>query len=108
VFLGSIASAGNVGQISYSSTKAGLEGAASTRIAESMYYGVRCSLIHPGFTDTPMVRALGEEYIRTKVLPQRVERWNWVNQNDGIGADVLLENLERESPSAGDSHDYSQ
>ena len=70
VFLGSIASVGNAGQISYSSTKAGLEGAASTLMAESMYYGVRCSVIHPGFTDTPMVRALGEEYIRTKVLPQ--------------------------------------
>jgi len=70
VFLGSIASVGNVGQISYSSTKAGLEGAASTLMAEAMYYGVRCSVIHPGFTDTPMVRALGEEYIRTKVLPQ--------------------------------------
>jgi hypothetical protein len=25
---------------------------------------------------------------------QRVERWIEVNQNDGIGADVLLENLE--------------
>lgn len=70
VFLGSIASIGNVGQISYSCTKAGLEGAASTLMAEAMYYGVRCSVIHPGFTDTPMVRALGEEYIRTKVLPQ--------------------------------------
>jgi 3-oxoacyl-[acyl-carrier protein] reductase len=70
VFLGSIASVGNVGQISYSSTKAGLEGAASTLTAEAMYYGVRCSVIHPGFTDTPMVRALGEEFIRTKVLPQ--------------------------------------
>jgi NAD(P)-dependent dehydrogenase (short-subunit alcohol dehydrogenase family) len=30
---------------------------------------VRCSVIHPGFTDTPMVRAIGEEYIRTKVIP---------------------------------------
>ena len=70
VFLGSIASVGNVGQISYSSTKAGLQGAASTLMAEAMYYGVRCSVIHPGFTDTPMVRALGEEFIRTKVLPQ--------------------------------------
>jgi len=70
VFLGSIASIGNVGQISYSSTKAGLEGAASTLMAEAMYYGVRCSVIHPGFTDTPMVRALGEDFIRTKVLPQ--------------------------------------
>jgi len=70
VFLGSIASIGNIGQISYSSTKAGLEGAAATLMAEAMYYGVRCSVIHPGFTDTPMVRALGDEYIRTKVLPQ--------------------------------------
>jgi 3-oxoacyl-[acyl-carrier protein] reductase len=70
VFLGSIASVGNVGQVSYSSTKAGLEGAASTLMAEAMYYGVRCSVIHPGFTDTPMVRALGEDYINTKVLPQ--------------------------------------
>lgn len=70
VFLGSIASIGNIGQISYASTKAGLEGAAATLMAEAMYYGVRCSVIHPGFTDTPMVRALGDEYIRTKVLPQ--------------------------------------
>lgn len=70
VFIGSIASVGNKGQISYSSTKAGLEGAASTLMAEAMYYGVRCSVIHPGFTDTPMVRALGADYINSKVLPQ--------------------------------------
>lgn len=70
VFIGSIASVGNKGQISYSSTKAGLEGAASTLMAESMFYGVRCSVIHPGFTDTPMVRALGPDYINSKVLPQ--------------------------------------
>src|ERR1700686_1151776 len=70
VFLGSIASVGNVGQISYSSTKAGLQGAASTLMAESMYYGGPRHVIHPGFTDTPMVRAPGEEFIRTKVLPQ--------------------------------------
>ncbi len=70
VFIGSIASVGNKGQISYSSTKAGLEGAASTLMAESMFYGIRCSVIHPGFTDTPMVQALGDDYIQTKVLPQ--------------------------------------
>ena len=70
VFIGSIATIGEAGQISFSSTKAGLEGAAATLMAESMYYGVRCSLIHPGFTDTPIVRALGEDYIRTKIIPQ--------------------------------------
>ena len=45
VFLGSIASVGDVGQISSSSTKAGLEGAASTLVAEAIYYGVCCSVI---------------------------------------------------------------
>ena len=25
-------------------------------MAEAMYYGVRCGVIHPGFTDAPMMR----------------------------------------------------
>jgi 3-oxoacyl-[acyl-carrier protein] reductase len=69
VFIGSISSQGNKGQISYASTKAGLEGAAATIMKEAMFYGVRCGVIHPGFTDTPMVRALGEDYINKHVLP---------------------------------------
>ena len=28
------------------------------------YHGVRCAVIHPGFTDTPMVRSLGEDFIK--------------------------------------------
>lgn len=70
VFIGSISSAGIKGQIAYSASKAGLEGAANTLTKEATYYGVRCSVIHPGFTDTPMVRALGEEYIRKHILPE--------------------------------------
>lgn len=70
IFIGSIASAGNKGQISYSAAKAGLEGAAATLMMEAIYHGVRCGVIHPGFTDTPMVRALGEDYINQRVLPQ--------------------------------------
>jgi 3-oxoacyl-[acyl-carrier protein] reductase len=69
VFIGSISSQGNRGQISYASTKAGLEGAAGTIMKEAMYYGVRCSVIHPGFTDTPMVRAMGEDYVAKNILP---------------------------------------
>ena len=69
VFIGSVSSQGNKGQIAYASTKVGLEGAAATLMIEAMYYGVRCAVIHPGFTDTPMVRALGEEYIKKHVLP---------------------------------------
>jgi NAD(P)-dependent dehydrogenase (short-subunit alcohol dehydrogenase family) len=69
VFIGSVSSQGNKGQISYAVSKAGLEGAAATLTKEAMYHGVRCGLIHPGFTDTPMVRALGEEHITKNILP---------------------------------------
>lgn len=69
VFIGSVSSQGNKGQISYAVSKAGLEGAAATLMKEAMYYGVRCGIIHPGFTDTPMVRNLGEDYISKYVLP---------------------------------------
>jgi len=74
IFIGSISSQGNKGQISYAATKAGLEGAAATLMLEAMYHGVRCGLIHPGFTDTPMVRALGEDYINKSILPQTLLR----------------------------------
>ncbi len=69
IFVGSISSQGNKGQISYSSAKAGLEGAAATMMKEAIFHGVRCGVIHPGFTDTPMVRAMGDEYIKKYVLP---------------------------------------
>jgi NAD(P)-dependent dehydrogenase (short-subunit alcohol dehydrogenase family) len=69
VFIGSVSSQGNKGQIAYAASKAGLEGVAATLMKEAIYHGVRCCVIHPGFTDTPMVRALGEEYIRKNVLP---------------------------------------
>ncbi len=69
IFIGSVSSAGNRGQISYATAKSGLEGAQSTLAKEAVYYGVRCAIIHPGFTDTPMVRALGEDLIREHVLP---------------------------------------
>jgi NAD(P)-dependent dehydrogenase (short-subunit alcohol dehydrogenase family) len=69
ILIGSISSQGIPGQLAYSSAKAGLEGAAATLAKEATYYGVRSAVIHPGFTDTPMVRALGEDYIRTHILP---------------------------------------
>jgi NAD(P)-dependent dehydrogenase (short-subunit alcohol dehydrogenase family) len=69
VFIGSISSQGNKGQIAYAASKAGLEGAAATLMKEAIYHGVRCAVIHPGFTDTPMVRSLGEEYVAMNILP---------------------------------------
>lgn len=69
VFIGSVSALGNKGQISYAAAKSGLEGASATLTKEAMFHGVRCSIIHPGFTDTPMVRALGDEYIEQHILP---------------------------------------
>ena len=69
VFIGSVSSQGNKGQISYATTKAGLEGAAATLSKEAIFYGVRCGIIHPGFTDTPMVKKLGDDYVNKYVLP---------------------------------------
>ena len=69
VLIGSVSSQGNKGQLSYATSKAGLEGVASTMNKEAMYYGIRCAVIHPGFTDTPMVRAMGEEMIQKHVIP---------------------------------------
>jgi len=70
ILIGSVSSLGNKGQVAYAASKAGLEGAARTLAKEAMYHGVRFGVIHPGFTDTPMVRALGEEFIRSRILPQ--------------------------------------
>ena len=70
IFIGSVSSQGNKGQISYAATKAGLEGMAATLMKEAIFHGIRCGVIHPGFTDTPMVRALGEEYITNRILKQ--------------------------------------
>ncbi len=69
VFLGSVSSQGNKGQISYAVAKAGLEGAAATLTKEAIFHGVRCGIIHPGFTDTPMAKALGDDFLNKYVLP---------------------------------------
>ncbi len=69
IFIGSVSSRGNKGQIAYAATKAGLEGAAATLTLEAMYHGVRCGVIHPGFTDTPMLHALGRKFIEERILP---------------------------------------
>ncbi|MFQ5414932.1 MAG: SDR family oxidoreductase [Phycisphaerae bacterium] len=69
VLIGSVSSAGNRGQIAYATAKAGLVGAQATMAMEAIYYGVRCAIIHPGYTDTPMVRALGDDLVEKTILP---------------------------------------
>src|ERR1044071_5040967 len=70
IFIGSVSSLGNKGQIAYAATKAGLEGAGATLMVGAVFHGIRCGVIHPGYTDTPMVRALGETFINESIIPR--------------------------------------
>jgi NAD(P)-dependent dehydrogenase (short-subunit alcohol dehydrogenase family) len=69
ILISSISSHGNPGQIAYSSAKAGLDGAEATLAKEANFYGIHSAVIHPGFTDTPMVRTLGQDVIKKNILP---------------------------------------
>ena len=42
----------------------------STLAKEAIFYGVRVAIVHPGFTDTPMVRAMDQKIISEYVLPR--------------------------------------
>src|ERR1700757_1510747 len=46
-----------------------VEGAEATLTKEAIFHGVRSAIVHPGFTNTPIVRVLGEEYINKNILP---------------------------------------
>lgn len=70
VFVGSVSSKGNIGQMAYAATKSGISGTASTLAKEWRRYGIRCGVVHPGYTDTPMVQAVPQAIIEKKVLPQ--------------------------------------
>jgi 3-oxoacyl-[acyl-carrier protein] reductase len=89
VLIGSVSSAGNRGQISYATAKAGLEGAQATLSKEAVYFGVRCAIIHPGYTDTPMVRALGERLIEEHILPNTQLR-RLIRPDEIAGAIVFM------------------
>ncbi|XP_030053089.1 (3R)-3-hydroxyacyl-CoA dehydrogenase isoform X3 [Microcaecilia unicolor] len=53
---------GNLGQINYAASKAGVEALTKTAAKELARYGIRCNTVLPGFIDTPM----------TQKVPQKV------------------------------------
>ena len=69
VAIGTIAAeAGAMGQVAYSTAKAGLTGFVRTVAAEAARYGITCNLIQPGLIDTERVREQIEPVWQRRIL----------------------------------------
>ncbi|KAG7457597.1 hypothetical protein MATL_G00228920 [Megalops atlanticus] len=62
---------GNLGQINYSASKAGVEGLTRTAAKELSRFGIRCNCVLPGFITTPMTEKVPEKVISkiTSMVP---------------------------------------
>ncbi|CAH3190417.1 unnamed protein product, partial [Porites lobata] len=54
---------GNLGQVNYAASKAGVEGLTRSCAKELAKFGVRCNAVLPGFIETPMTEAVPEKVI---------------------------------------------
>jgi acetoacetyl-CoA reductase len=61
---------GQVGQVNYSAAKAGDIGFTRALAQEGASKGITVNAICPGYIGTEMVRAVPEEVLKTKILPQ--------------------------------------
>ena len=69
LFIGSISSQGNIGQLNYAASKAALVAAAKTLNLEWRKHGIDAVVVHPGFTSTPMVAAM------PAAIQEKVKGW---------------------------------
>ncbi|XP_061521549.1 estradiol 17-beta-dehydrogenase 8 isoform X3 [Phycodurus eques] len=54
---------GNLGQVNYAASKAGVEGLTRTAAKELSRFGIRCNCVLPGFISTPMTDKVPERVI---------------------------------------------
>jgi len=61
---------GQFGQSNYAAAKAGLIGFSKSVAQENAAKGVTVNVVSPGYIGTEMVRAVPEEVLKTKIIPQ--------------------------------------
>ena len=61
---------GQIGQVNYSTAKAGVIGFTKALAQENANKGITVNVIAPGYIATEMVKAVPEEVLKTKILPQ--------------------------------------
>jgi acetoacetyl-CoA reductase len=61
---------GQMGQTNYSAAKAGVIGFTKAVALENAFKGITANIVAPGYVGTDMVRAVPEEVLKTKILPQ--------------------------------------
>uniref|UniRef100_A0A3Q3WLR8 (3R)-3-hydroxyacyl-CoA dehydrogenase n=1 Tax=Mola mola TaxID=94237 RepID=A0A3Q3WLR8_MOLML len=60
---------GNIGQVNYAASKAGVEGLTKTAAKELSKFGIRCNCVLPGFISTPMTDKVPEKVISKSLVP---------------------------------------
>jgi len=61
---------GQFGQANYAAAKAGAIGFTKAAAQEDARFGITCNVVAPGYIGTEMVRAVPEEVLKSKILPQ--------------------------------------
>ena len=74
VFLGSIDSRGNCGEVDRAASKLGLNKAAANLISDARLCDVRFGVIHPVYINSPFTQALGSAHLIDREIPNTQER----------------------------------
>lgn len=74
VNISSTSSYGNAGQANYSASKAAIEGLSRTLAKELGRKGITINCVLPGFIDTEMMRAVGEEILNSRIAATPMQR----------------------------------